>query len=92
VHVGRQGVFPYSSPVLINLFYLTVHRMLFALWTILFQLHPTGIITTIFLGRIVPLLAFRTLQGNNRSDTFLFCHVYFTMAAPLTETTMSSFL
>jgi hypothetical protein len=90
MHVGRQVFLSVACPH--HLFYLTVQRMFSASWTIFFQLHPAGIISTVFLSRIIPLLAFCTFQGNNRSDTFLFCHVYFTMVAPSPGTTMSSFL
>ena len=69
-----------------------MHGVFFTSRTILFQLHPAGIITSILFARIIPLLAFCTFQGYNRADTFLFRHVYFTMVAPLAGTTMLSFL
>ena len=69
----------FTSATLLN---LTMQDMYLAPRTIFFQLHPAGIITTVFFCRVVPFLALRTFQGDNRADTFLLCHMYFTMAAP----------
>jgi lipoprotein NlpI len=64
-------------------------RMTLTSRTVLLQLHPAGIIATVFLCRIVPLLAIRTFQGNNRADTFFLRHNYFTMVVSRKfETTM----
>jgi len=75
-----------------TLFYLTMQGMFLAPRTILFQLHPVWIVTTILLCRIIPLFALSAFQRYNRADTFLFCHEYSTMVAPLSGTTMLSFL
>ena len=53
---------------------LAVRCMLTATRTILLQFHATGIVTTIFLGRVIALFTFGARQGNYRADIFLRCH------------------
>jgi hypothetical protein len=49
--------------------------MLAATRAILLQFHATGIVTAIFLGRVIALFAFGTRQGNYRADIFLRSHI-----------------
>jgi hypothetical protein len=51
---------------------LAVPGMFAAAWAKLAQLHALGVVTPIFLGGVVALLAVVALQGDDRTDVFLF--------------------
>src|SRR5712692_5981683 len=48
-----------------RLFRLAMQRMFSVVWTILFEFQATGIVLFILLGRIVPMLAFGTLERDD---------------------------
>ncbi len=81
VHIVKSAKNPSDSSSSTTSFYLTMRGMLPASRTVLFQLQPAWIITTVFLSRIITLLAIRAFQCYDRADTFLFCHVNFIMVA-----------